>query len=294
MLPDTWARLPEPEAIRELESAARYAYSAAEATNIVAVAGSDVAISHLPRLINGCRRVVILGPTYASHAEAWTAAGHDVHTTQDIADLATADIALVVNPNNPDGRVLSVDNCCAIADAVAERGGLMIVDEAFCDVMLDASVVSELARCPALVVLRSFGKFYGLAGLRLGFVLSQNPVADLLRKSIGDWPVSGPAVWIGRQALVDGHWMIETRKTLADAAADLDHRLRCAGCDIIGGTSLFRLAKHEQAADIFDRLAQAGILVRPFDYAPNWLRVGLPPSKDAAERLSSALRGFEV
>ncbi len=291
---EIFARLPEPENIGALEDAARQSYAVPDRVDAVAIAGSDLAISLLPRLVSERRRVVVLGPTYTSHENSWRSAGHDVVSTQSVQDLQDADIAVIVNPNNPDGRVLSVDSCCEIAEAMTRRKGLMIIDEAFCECSPDASLVPELARHSSAIVLRSFGKFYGLAGLRLGFVLSNNPIVGLLRQSLGDWPVSGPAIEIGQKALSDVMWADKMREKLTAESEKLDSLLRSSGFDLVGGTSLFRLVRHQKAGDVFARLLEAGILVRPFDYEPTWLRFGLTSSDAETERLSSALRNFDV
>ncbi|MGH1419788.1 MAG: threonine-phosphate decarboxylase CobD [Hyphomicrobiaceae bacterium] len=291
---ETWARLPEPTDIHDLERRAREAYAAPSVAKIVAVSGSDIAIAMLPRLVDKNRRVVIFGPTYVSHANAWARAGHQVTITDDLDALGAADVAIVVNPNNPDGRVVPVEKCLTIASEINQRNGLMIVDEAFGDAYPETSVVPELGRCPSLVVLRSFGKFYGLAGLRLGFAISAHPIVELLRHSIGDWPVSGPAIAIGTKALGDSPWVLETRARLATASRDVDVVLKKSGGEVIGGTSLFRLLNHSQAGAIFVALAEAGILVRPFDYAPRWLRIGLVPTQDGLQRLSRVLSEFHI
>jgi cobalamin biosynthetic protein CobC len=140
------------------------------------------------------------------------------------------------------------------------------------------------------VVLRSFGKLYGLAGVRLGFAAVSPDVAALLRAALGPWSVSGPAIEIGRLALADADWRGEVAARLRDAADRLDGLLRGAGFTVAGGTRLFRLAGHHAAAAWFERLARAGILTRPFHAKPEWLRFGLPGAPEEWERLEMALR----
>jgi cobalamin biosynthetic protein CobC len=215
----------------------------------------------------------------------------------DVAGLAGADLAVVVNPNNPDGRILAKNMLLALADAQRRRGGLLVVDEAFMDVgPAGASLAAEVGR-GGLVVLRSFGKFFGLAGLRLGFALAAPPIAARLDAMLGPWAVAGPAIAIGETALADDAWAQATRASLDRAAQRLDALLAetlsvSAGLEIVGGTSLFRLARIQAAGELYQYLGRAGILVRRFAEQPTWLRFGLPDSEDAWARLQAALSAF--
>jgi cobalamin biosynthetic protein CobC len=254
-----WARLPEPEDMAGLEQAAA-AYFGVDAECVVAVPGSDLAMRLLPGLLPDVRRMAILGPTYGGHAEAWGDRGFDT--------LEGADGVTVVRPNNPDGRVLPVH----------ELPGVVIVDEAFADVTSGIGCF-----VPGRIVLRSFGKFFGLGGLRLGFVIADPDFAAKVRGVIGAWPVSGPAVKIGTLAYRDAPWIAATRERLAAAASRLDEVIVAVGLEIIGGTSLFRLVRGDHS----ERLARAGILVRRF---PGAMRIGLPADDAALARLGEGLR----
>jgi len=140
------------------------------------------------------------------------------------------------------------------------------------------------------VVLRSFGKFHGLAGLRLGFaVTAEAGLAEGLRRGFGPWAVSGPALAIGAAALADDAWAEANRARLAADQARLVGVLTASGLDLVGGTPLFTLVRHPDAARIWERLGQAGILVRAFDFQPDWLRIGLPADEAGFERLARAL-----
>jgi cobalamin biosynthesis protein CobC len=143
----------------------------------------------------------------------------------------------------------------------------------------EASLAGEIDR-GNIVVLRSFGKFFGLAGLRLGFALAAPHFAAALNARLGPWAVSGPALAIGERALTDSAWMDATRNRLADAAQKLDRLLAEANIEVFGGTSLFRLAQLNTAAEIFKRLGRAGIVVRAFREQPTWLRFGLPDDQE--------------
>jgi cobalamin biosynthetic protein CobC len=283
--PAAWARLPEPEELDRLQMAAAVAYGVADPAMVVAAPGTQLLITLLPRLWP-LRSVAILGPTYAEHAASWRAVGSAVTEVDDAARLGTAEGAVLCNPNNPDGRILPNDMVRALADQLA-RGGLLVVDEAFAD-LEGVSVAPQLPH-PALVVLRSFGKTFGLAGLRLGFALASPDRAAAIRSALGPWAVSGPAIAIGCRALADAAWLAEARARLARDAAALDACLIAAGLRIVGGTRLFRLAATPDAAAIYHRLGRAGILVRRFGAHPGWLRFGLPGDATALARLAAAL-----
>ena len=277
------SRLPEPSEQAALEATAAKAYGAAPWAEIVAAPGTQAIIQWLPRLIPA-KRVGILGPTYGEHEKSWRAAGAEIITAKSLADLAGCDVGVVVNPNNPDGRLLSPD---ALEQAAAQIGTL-IVDEAFMDVIQpSASLASALP--PNAVLLRSVGKAYGLAGLRLGFAVAQADLAARLRAALGPWAVSGPAVAIGQRALADSAWLADATRRLTLESARLDKLMTTAGFAIIGGTPLFRLGRCATAGDWFARLADAAILVRPFPANPGLLRFGIPHASSDWERLEAVL-----
>ncbi len=288
-----WCTLPEQSAVAALEAAAGAAYGANPLAQVVAAPGTQALIQWLP-LVFPARRVGILGFTYGEHEACWRAAGAEVTTVTTLADLAGFDTGVVVNPNNPDGRTIAPDDLVAMAGILARRGGRLIVDESFTDVAgQSASVVPRFPAGGALI-LRSFGKAFGLAGLRLGFALA--PAADCLRlrRAIGPWAVSGPAIEIGRRALMDKAWLAETIVRLHHDAQRLDTLLRSAGFAVVGGTPLFRLGSHRQAAAIFQHLGRSGILARPFPENPAWLRFGIPGEPVAWSRLEAALRTIDL
>jgi cobalamin biosynthetic protein CobC len=288
--PDAWTRLPEPSEQRALEAAARVAYGVGPATEIVAAPGSQALIQVLSRIVRA-RRVGVLGFTYTEHAACWRAAGAEVITLHGLSGLSGLDVVVVVNPNNPDGRVVSPDRLADAARSLALRGGLLVVDEAFMDVLGPGfSLASQLPDAGA-VVLRSFGKTYGLAGLRLGFAVAAPVFAATLRAALGPWCVSGPAIVVGRRALADAAWRGASLDRLNGEASRLDHLLQAAGFELAGGTPLFRLATHRDATAWFERLCRAGILTRPFGARPTWLRFGIPGAAAEWARLEAAIRG---
>ena len=283
-----WTRLPDGGADRALRQAAADYYGAGDPALVVAAPGSQALIQWVPRL-RPPSRVAVLGPTYGEHARAWAGAGHSVDTVGDLDEPGLGvDVLVVTNPNNPDGRCCAARRLLQAADRLSRRGGLLVVDEAFAD--LDpADSVAAYAGAPGLVVLRSFGKFFGLAGLRLGFGLAAPaPIAEL-RDALGPWAVSGPAAHIATRAFRDGAWIAATRIKLAEGAARLDALLEDAGLTVAGGTALYRLVTGVDALELFARLGRRGILVRHFPDQPDRLRFGLPGDHRGYARLAEAL-----
>jgi cobalamin biosynthesis protein CobC len=284
---DLLARLPDPAAVNRLVAIAARAYGAPSVAHVVAAPGTQILLPQVAALLPP-GRAVVLGPTYAEHARAARLVGHSVRHVTAIAQLADADLAVVVNPNNPDGRILHRSALLALADRLAPRG-LLVVDEAFMDVCDPGTSLAGAVGRGNIVVLRSFGKFFGLAGLRLGFALAAPEVATRLAALLGPWAVSGPALAVGEVALADASWAETTRVALAQAAQRLDDLLIAGGLEIVGGTSLFRLAQTSPASELFHHLGRAGILVRRFAEQPTWLRFGLPATVGMWNRLRTAL-----
>ena len=291
--PDIFARLPQRDALERLLAAATNAYGAPSPDHVVAAPGTQILLPMVAAVsaLTSCGLAKILGPTYAEHAGAAYLAGHSTIGVTELAELEGADLAVVVNPNNPDGRMVTRSALIAIANKL-RAGGLLVVDEAFADVASpDASLASEVAR-GNIVVLRSFGKFFGLAGLRLGFALVAPATARALRSWLGPWAISGPAIAIGEAALDDTPWAQATRATLRRDAQRLEEMLAQAGLEIVGGTSLFLLARTPAASGLYHHLGRAGIFVRRFTEQADWLRFGLPGNEDAWNRLRTALAAF--
>jgi cobalamin biosynthesis protein CobC len=279
--PRAWAALPSRAEIESLHEAARSAY----ATNapVLAVAGAQAAIQMLPGLA-APGRARILAPTYNEYAPVLAAAGWQVAEAGDLDALGGADLAVVVDPNNPDGRQHDPGTLLALSSRVKR----LVVDESFADAVPGASLAVEAGR-PGLLILRSFGKFYGLAGMRLGFVIGGEADVAALAAMAGPWPVSGMAIEIGRRALLDRAWRDQTRARLARDAARLDRLAQGAGWRLVGGTALFRLYETGDAAVAQERLARAKIWSRIFDGKPGWLRLGLPGDETEWTRLGAAL-----
>ncbi len=258
--PDAWTALPDQSAARALTDCAGSFWQIPQGAAILATPGASAPIAMIPSL-RAAGRVHICTPTYNEHAAAFSAAGWST-----AADPRDADAQVVVHPNNPDGRFFSTSELHA---------PLRIIDESFCDITPEASLIA-LAATPGTLVLKSFGKFWGLAGLRLGFVIGDPELVDTLSQMLGPWPVAGPALDIGARALADPGWADSTRARLTADTARLDALVTNAGADLVGGTTLFRLYDVPDALAWQDRLARHHIWSRVFPYNPRWLRLGLP------------------
>lgn len=264
--PEVWTDLPTAEAKARLIAAACAAYGTAAPG--VALAGAQAAIQMVPRL-GPPGRARVLAPTYNEHAASLRAAGWSVEEVATPEALAGADLAVVVNPNNPDGRCHDP----AVLRALAGQVGLLVVDESFADPRPDLSLLPGPG--PALV-LRSFGKFWGLAGVRLGFAFGPAALIDRMAEMVGPWPVSGAAIALGTQALADADWAAATIARLTEDAARMDRLATARGWQLIGGTPLFRSYHAPDAAAAQDHLARHRIWSRIFPWSPSWIRLGLP------------------
>lgn len=282
LAPEVWQRLPETDDGLEAAAAAFYG-----SPHLLPVAGSQAAIQALPECFAPAR-VLTLAPTYAEHPHAWR--GHQIRAVaaeQIAAALDEADILLLVQPNNPDGQRFSRAELLSWHAELAARGGCLIVDEAFIDADPADSLV-PLAGQPGLVVLRSVGKFFGLAGARVGFVFAEARVLEALAERLGPWAVSGPARRVTAAALADTAWQAEARRSLARDSRRLAGLLDENGLAGGGGTALFQWRPTPRAHALHEQLAAQGILTRLFE-APAGLRFGLPASESEWARLAAAL-----
>jgi cobalamin biosynthetic protein CobC len=288
-LPATaFSRLPEDARIQELSALAVTVYGAPAAANVVCAPGTQILLPLVMALVPP-GRAAVLSPTYAEHRRAAALVGHAASETAQFDGLFDADLAVVVNPNNPDGRIIARADLLRLARHLAEKGGLLVVDEAFMDVGPRPESVSGDAGMPGLVVLRSFGKFFGLAGVRLGFALADQATVARLSGQLGPWAVSGPTLEYGLRALADRGWQADMRQRLAREAARLDALLEVHGIALAGGTTLFRYVRLPAAASLFDALGRGGVLVRNFSHTRDALRIGLPATDDEFARLAGAL-----
>ena len=280
-------QLPQTDMHDALRLAARRYYEVPEGSDIVAAPGSQAILQLLPAILPN-RNVSILGPTYEEHEKLWGSFGHQVDMITTLSEINGTDTVVLVNPNNPDGRMIEPDELRNLAQSLPKPNGLLIVDEAFADTAPSIAIIPGLNGQPILSI-RSFGKFFGLPGLRLGFAAGATTVVAMLRERLGPWAVSGPAMEIGTRALNDTSWIEQAREKLTVRAEALDQVLLGTGMTVAGGTALFRLVLTHAAGEIFERLGHAGIFVRRFPDRPNWLRFGVPGTDDEIARLKRAL-----
>lgn len=288
--PELWARLPDRDIEERAREAAQRFYGAAILP--LPVPGTQSVIQQLPRLVPEGARAAIVGPTYGEYSAVLRRAGLIVDSVASLGEIGNHRLAVVVNPNNPDGRRHERAGLLALADRLAETGGLLVVDEAFADADAEQSVAGAAGSRANLIVFRSFGKFFGLAGLRLGFVLSAPSIEERLAVALGPWAVSGPALCIAASLMADDAAVAAIRASIAERHAAMAAVLGEAAVPVVGGTSLFFLLRHPKAEALHRHLAERHILVRRFDYEPSWLRVGLSPDPASDRRVAEALAAF--
>lgn len=289
MPPTVWQRLPEPD--DGLEAAATTYYGTA---HLLPVAGSQAAIQVLP-MLRETGRVGVLNPSYAEHAHAWRRNGHRVELLPVEALNAAIDrldVLALVHPNNPTAARFPLDLLLDWRARLTARGGWLIVDEAFMDAT-PAESLASYAGLPGLIILRSLGKFFGLAGVRVGFALAEPALLESLREQLGPWSLSGPSRWVATQALMDCNWQEKTRAGLRRLGERLAELLKRQRLPVAAGTALFQWAPLAEAEFWQDALARRGILVRRFTDPPG-LRFGLPGLEPEWRRLELALAGVRA
>ncbi len=284
LAPEYWRRLPDAGLDAWLRESAARCYGVADPEQVVPAHGTQALIRMLPRLFQA-QRVLIVSPTYREHATSWEHAGHRVRTGT-VADVGEAQVVVVVNPNNPNGAVCDPQHLLRLAGT-----RLVVVDEAFADVVPDVSVAGMVASAN-LIVLRSVGKMFGLAGMRLGFAVSGIEISRRLREALGPWAVSGPAAAVGAVMLTDEAWIRAARVRLKAAAGRLDGLLVRSRLPVVGGTPLFRLVETPHAAALFEHLCSHGVLVRRFSDNDQWLRFGIPGRDEDFDRLRQTLAAW--
>jgi cobalamin biosynthetic protein CobC len=284
-----WHRLPEADPALALAAAAFYG-----APLMLPVAGTQAAIQALPRL-RAASRVVVAAPSYAEHAHHWAMHGHAMReVAYDALDdaLDGCDVLVVCNPNNPTGATIAPARMLRWSEQLAARGGWLIVDEAFVDTAPELSVAGSSAR-PGLIVLRSLGKFFGLAGARVGLVAAEPALLHALRDMLGPWAISGPAQQVAGAALRDGAWQADTRVQLLAAGARLHGLLGAHGIEA-NGTALFQWWPDGQPSLFWQHMAERGIWVRRFEHAARGIRLGLPADEAGWQRLALALKEWNA
>ncbi|MGH6760131.1 MAG: threonine-phosphate decarboxylase CobD [Phyllobacterium sp.] len=285
---EIWNRLPDQRVLDNALQSARDYYGVPSSAGIMAGPGTQALIQIIPELVapgDAC----ILWPTYEEHEASFVRAGWKVSHSRRLEDIPdAAKVVAVVNPNNPDGRIAPVQELIPLADRLAAKGGFLVVDEAFADPHPEMSIAAHAGR-EGLIVLKSFGKFFGLAGLRLGFAITDRRFAGRLSERLGPWAVSGPALVIAAHAFSGGEALQNFTERLAERRQRLSVVFPQSGLREAGGTMLFSLVETRAAQEIYEALCEQRVLVRKFAYAPNWLRFGLPLDEADAQRLGSAL-----
>lgn len=287
--PALFHRLPDADLLEDARRAASRFYGCGDILAIAA-AGTQPLIRQLS-VLAGRGRVAILSPTYGEYRAVFSAAGHPVDEIASLAEVTGEHSAvIVVNPNNPDGRLYSRADLFALSLDLAERGAMLIVDEAFGEMHPEVSVAGAAAHHPHLVVLKSFGKFFGFAGVRLSFAIAGERYAGALEAGLGPWPVSGPALALALHCFALDP--AEIRSGIRARAAALEAVVEAAGLEVLANAGLFLLIETPVAAELFDHLARKGILTRIFEYRPRWMRMGLPGDEAGLERLARALNDW--
>ncbi|MHC3939948.1 Histidinol-phosphate aminotransferase [Paenochrobactrum sp. BZR 201-1] len=287
-----WHRLPDDSVLQWALSAARGFYGAEPQAQLAAAPGTQALIQIMP-LLADAGDMAILTPTYQEYAASFQRSGWNVHSCAALEDIPEhVSVVVVVNPNNPDGRYISAKQLLNLARELGRQGGFLIVDEAFADVHEGASLVSY-AKDEPLIVLKSFGKFFGLAGVRLGFAFSNLELIEKIAARLGPWAVSGPALAIA-QAAFTSEDLDSFRRRIEERREGLSAVFARCNLEEIGGTNLFSLVQCEEAHALWQHLAEQYIWVRKFDYAPNWLRVGLAKEPADLKRLEDALLTFKA
>ena len=279
-----WARLPEDD-----DGLVEVAQAYYGTPKLLPVAGTQAAIQTLP-LLRSLSRVGVIAPGYNEHAHAWRRAGHQVielAAEELLARVDNVDVVVLIHPNNPAGDLFDPATLLICHARLAARGGWLIVDEAF----MDATPGDSL--CPhtfneGLIVLRSVGKFFGMAGARAGFVCASAGLLDAAREQLGPWTVTGPTRYALRQALADVAWHAQARTRLQACSARLAQLLTKHDIVPTAGCAFFQWWRSERAGEMHRALAAQGIFTRLFDQ-PHSLRFGLPEDDVAFDRLDAAL-----
>ncbi|MCC9626015.1 threonine-phosphate decarboxylase CobD [Thalassospira sp. MA62] len=304
--PAQWQRLPLDRELQELRiRAARY-YGVQNPNQLICAPGTQALIQMLPYWLSDqmvIPTVHVLGPTYGEHARCWNRAGYSCQIHNDIPagrlknahaiaeNLLAGDVVVLVNPNNPDGGSIAPDDIAALANQIANHDGWLIVDEAFMDGTPDKSICPHLDGLSRTLVLRSFGKFFGLAGVRLGCAIMPAQLAKDLSGRIGPWAIPGPTIDIANRAFADDAWQLATRNRLDADCTRLDHLISTTtSLKVIGGTCLFGYYHGQESSIIADQLARRAILIRRFDHDDHKLRFGLPGDETGWQRFEVALR----
>lgn len=285
---DVWRRLPDPRYVELLEGKAKAFYHTKY--ECLAVPGSQFAIQHLSKILDG--DVGILEPAYGEYAASFVRNKMPFISLSDISDIGDVSSVILANPNNPDGRLYSLQELLELAIQLSDRNGYLVVDEAFMTIDDSNSLLEAMDRASNVIILRSIGKFFGLAGIRLGFVFSSVDVRNRLANYLGPWAVTGPALAIADHIFTNGCITYELKQKISVRHQQMNEMLGRSGQKIIGKNELFFLIQHPNAKALHVNLKRQRILTRIFDYNSEWMRIGLTANRDEDERMLEALNGF--
>lgn len=286
---DVWRRLPDPRYVEQLEDKAKLFYQTK--SSCLAVPGSQFAIQHLSKILDG--NVGILEPTYGEYAASFVRNNKPFVSLSDITDIGDVSSVILANPNNPDGRLYSSRELLEIAVLLSTRNGYLVVDEAFMSIDDPNSLLGALGTTTNVIVLRSIGKFFGLAGIRLGFVFSSKDVRKKLAMYLGPWAVTGPALAVADHIFAHRYITDELKQEISIRHQEMAVMLEQSKLTIMGKNDLFFLIGYSDAKDLHVYLKSQKILTRIFDYNSGWMRIGLTANKSEDERLLDALNGFQ-
>ena len=272
--------LPSGKLLMGLEKAASRAYKVAEGTDTAAVQGAQQIISLLPICLKNYNSVAILGPTYNEYEKAFKSSGIKAETVSEVSKLSSSDIAIIVNPNNPTGKVIAEE----ILDDLSKKVRILIIDESF--KMFSSRRIQKFDN---VIQINSLGKFFGLAGLRLGFVSGPSDFIKSVREMLGPWPISSIAAEIGIIALNDTTWISEMEKILLEGSNVLHEACSTRNWKLVGKTNLFHTYATSNCLEVEEQFAAHYIWIRTFDYSETWVRLGIPTSKYEWTRVRRAL-----
>ena len=272
--------LPSNKILMQLEKAAARAYKIAECTETAAVSGAQQIINLLPLCLKSCNSVAILGPTYNEYEKAFKRSGTKTKTVSETSKLSCSDIAIIVNPNNPTGKVIADETLAGLSKKVR----ILIIDESF--KMFSSRRTLNFSN---IIQINSLGKFFGLAGVRLGFVSGPSEFIKTVKEMLGPWPVSSLAAEIGIVALNDKVWISEMEKILVTESNALLEACSSKNWRLVGRTSLFHTYATSSCLEVEKQFAAHSIWVRTFDYSKTWVRLGIPTSENAWTRVKQAL-----
>ncbi len=272
--------LPSNKLLRSLEKAASRAYKVAEDKDTAAVQGAQQIISLLPICLKNYNSVAILGPTYNEYEKAFKSSEIKAETVSEVSKLSSSDIAIVVNPNNPTGKVIAEE----ILNDLSKKVRILIIDESF--KMFSSRRIQKFDN---VIQINSLGKFFGLAGVRLGFVSGPSNFIKSVRGMLGPWPVSSIAAEIGKIALNDQAWISQMEKILLEGSDVLHRACNRKNWKLIGKTNLFHTYATSSSLKVEKQFAAHYIWIRTFDYSETWVRLGIPTSKYEWTRVRQAL-----